>query len=108
MSLLLKIEETVTDAELQARVRRSNPDEFISAVQIVSAADGYYVKIWLDGLLYYMSTTRPRNKPRYWRRLPSLIRHIQEMHPYIRRVSLKLDELVVHRPKKRALTKETP
>jgi hypothetical protein len=105
MPLLLNFGETITDIELQARVHRNNPEELINVVQIISATDGYYVKIWLDGLLYYMSTTRQRNKPRYWRRLPSLIEHIQEMHPYIKKMSLKLDEAVTHKPRKRATAK---
>jgi hypothetical protein len=102
MPLSLAFGETITDMELQARVERNSSEVFINAVHIISAAEGYYVKIWLDGLSYYMSTTRQRNSPRYWRRLPSLIEHIQEMHPYIKKISLKLDEAVVHKPMKRA------
>ncbi|MDR1349827.1 MAG: hypothetical protein LBJ59_03415 [Zoogloeaceae bacterium] len=56
MPLLLNFGETTTDMELQARVHRNNQEELINVVQIISATDGYYVKIWLNGLPYYMST----------------------------------------------------
>jgi hypothetical protein len=95
----LKFGETITDLELKARAERFDPQKIINAMMIVMSAKGYYVKVWIEGHLYYMTTYRSRSEPRYWRRLPSLIDHITKIHPYIKKISLNLEEKVVHKPK---------
>ena len=100
MSAILKFGETITDIELQAKAQRFDPQKIINSTMIVMSAQGYYVKVWIEGNLYYMTTTRPRTQPRYWRRLPSLIDHITEQHPYIKKITLSLEEKVTHKPKK--------
>jgi hypothetical protein len=103
----LKFGETITDIELKARVERFAPQEIINATMIVMSAKGYYVKVWIEGHVYYMATSRPRTEPRYWRRLPSLIDHITETHPYIKKITLNLEEKVVHKPKRSKAARPT-
>ena len=105
MPLIIKRHEAISDSQIQDRALIEPVEQWFNGAQIISVEEGYYVKIWIGGHMFYVTPERPRKSPRYWRRLPSLIEHFREAHPYIKKLGIVFEAEPKPRPYKTKVPK---